>query len=288
MKYGVSSYNYRRHDINCFDAAAKAKQTGFDHIEFIDIHETDPGDDMCEVARRLRAHCDELGLEIWCYTVQADFLWGSGGNLDTEIARIKAKIDIGEALGVHLMRHDASTGWPEGKEGTFDEAVVRIATACRELTAYAEQKGIRTMVENHGYYCQASRRMEQIVQAVDHPNFGLLVDMGNFICVDEDPAEAVRRVIPYAFHLHCKDFHLHPADYPNPGEGYWKNEAGRYIRPAIVGHGDINVKKCLEIVKAAGYQGRMSLEFEGMEDVDLGNRIGLDNMKRCWEEAENA
>ncbi|MCI8554836.1 MAG: sugar phosphate isomerase/epimerase [Clostridiales bacterium] len=286
MKYGVSSYNYRRHQINCFDAAEQAKKTGFDHIEYIDLNETEAGD-MCEVARRLHTHCEALGLEIWCYTVQADFLWGSGGDLKAEIERIKAKIDIGEALGVHLMRHDASTGWPEGKEGTFDEAVERIAAACRELTAYAEQKGIRTMVENHGYYCQASERMEKIVTAVNHPNFGLLVDMGNFLCVDETPAEAVRRLIPHAFHLHCKDFHCHPADYPNPGEGYFRSQGNGYIRAAIVGHGDVNVRQCLEIAKSAGYQGRLSLEFEGMEDVETGNRIGLDNMKRFWEEAEN-
>lgn len=287
MKFGVSAYNYQRYDIGSFDAAEKAKKAGFDYIDFLDLQEVE-GEDLKDTARRLREHCDQVGIEIGCYTVQADFLWGSGGDLNAEIERIKKKVDIAEALGVHLMRHDGSTGWPEGKEGTFDEAVVRISTACRELTAYAEQKGIRTMVENHGHYCQASERMEKIWRAVNHPNFGLLADMGNFMVVDEDPAEALTRLMPMTFMVHCKDFCLKPAD-ADPGEGWWlKSLGGTQMKGCIFGHGDLDVKKYLAIVHQFGYDNGLTLEFEGLEDVEVGNRIGLTNMKRYWEELENA
>ena len=62
------------------------------------------------------------------------------------------------------------------------------------------------MVENHGFFCQDSDRVELLVNKVAHKNFGLLVDMGNFLCVDEDPAVAVGRCAPYAFNVHVKDF----------------------------------------------------------------------------------
>ena len=73
---------------------------------------------------------------------------------------------------------------------------------------FAADLGIKTMVENHGYFCQDSERVEKLMNAVNHPNFGALVDMGNFLCADEDPARAVGRMAPYAFHCHAKDFHV--------------------------------------------------------------------------------
>ena len=44
----------------------------------------------------------------------------------------------------------------------------------------------------------------------------------------------------------------------------------------------------LAIVHQFGYDNGLTLEFEGLEDVEVGNRIGLANMKRYWEELENA
>ena len=38
------------------------------------------------------------------------------------------------------------------------------------------------MVENHGYFAQDSDRVEKLINAVDHPNFGLLLD-GATSCV---------------------------------------------------------------------------------------------------------
>ena len=60
------------------------------------------------------------------------------------------------------------------------------------------------------------------------------------------------------------------------------------MKGCIFGHGDLDVKKYLAIVHQFGYDNGLTLEFEGLEDVEVGNRIGLANMKRYWEELENA
>ena len=57
---------------------------------------------------------------------------------------------------------------------------------------------------------QESRRVEKLIQTVKHPNFGLTIDMGNFLCVNEDPISAVKRVAKYAQMAHVKDFHVRP------------------------------------------------------------------------------
>ena len=52
----------------------------------------------------------------------------------------------------------------------------------------------------------------------------------------------------------------------------------------MIGHGNVPVKQCLSILKTAGYDGTIAIEFEGMEDPVDAVRIGLDNLKRYWSE----
>ena len=104
------------------------------------------------------------------------------------------------------MRHDAAWGFPKGKQGARGLMMPsHPAEGCRLLQSFP-RSGIHTMVENHGYCAQDSDRVEKLINAVDHPNFGLLLDVGNFLCVDENPAQAVGKLLPYVFHVHVKDF----------------------------------------------------------------------------------
>ena len=73
------------------------------------------------------------------------------------------------------------------------------------------------MVENHGFFAQDSDRVEKLVTGVANPNFGLLVDMGNFACADDPSDKAVGRVAKYAKHVHAKDFTSRAAQSPIPG-----------------------------------------------------------------------
>ncbi len=285
MLLGVSSYSYSRlvnsGAMRQDEVPAKAREMGFDVIEFSTIA-VPPGEKLPEFAAKLRVECDRAGIPIVNYTIGADFLQGSGGDLDAEIARVKGEVDIAAILGVRGMRHDVTRGFPAAKEGArgFADAVPRLACGCRAITEYAAGKDIRTMVENHGLFCQDSERVEQLINAVDHPNFGALIDMGNFLCADESPVTALGRLMPYAFHVHAKDFHVKTGDGFSPGEGWMKSRGGNFLRGAVIGHGNVPLVQCLRIMKNAGYDGVLSLEFEGIEETLTGIRIGLDNMRR--------
>ncbi|MGA1197219.1 MAG: sugar phosphate isomerase/epimerase family protein, partial [Candidatus Latescibacterota bacterium] len=204
------------------------------------------------------------------------------GDLKAEIERVKTEVDVAEILGVPGMRHDASSGWPNDHVGpkSFEAALPRLAEGCRGVTEYAAEKGIKTMVENHGRFCQESIRVEQLVTAVDHPNFGVLIDMGNFVCADDDPATAVGRLMPYAFHCHAKDFHIKSGAGVAPGKGWFESRGGNYLRGAIIGHGNVDVLHCLKIMKRDGFSGVLSIEYEGIEDVLMGIQMGHDNLRR--------
>lgn len=292
MKLGVSSYSYSRlvrsGEMRQDAVPAKAREMGFDVLEFSTIAVPE-GESLPAFAGKLRTECEKVGIPIVNYTIGADFLQGSGGDLDAEIERVKGEVDVAAVLGVPGMRHDATRGFGPGTSGArgFADALPRLARGCRAITEYAAEKGIRTMVENHGFFCQDSERVEQLVNAVDHPNFGVLIDMGNFLCADESPVTAVGRLMPYAFHVHAKDFHVKSGNGFRLGEGWFMSRGGNYLRGAVIGHGDVPIGQCLRIMKQAGYDGVLSIEFEGIEEPLNGIRIGLDNLRRLVALVEN-
>ena len=95
---------------------------------------------------------------------------------------------------------------------------------------------------------------------------------------------AVSRVAPYARYVHAKDFIVKSFFDADPGEGSFRSRAGNYLRGTIIGHGNVPVKQCLHILKSAGYDDTISIEFEGMELPEDALRIGLANLKKYWNE----
>jgi sugar phosphate isomerase/epimerase len=270
MKIGVSSYSFHKllkeGNFTLFDAIGYARKTGFDAIEFTDLVPP-AGRDTADFAREVAAVCKTAGLEVACYAVQADFLYGSGGDMKKETRRIRDCVDTAKILGVPCLRHDACWGLKDASRGrTWRDAVKAIAPAIREATEYAASLNIRTMTENHGYFLQDSYRMEELVLAVDHPNYGLLVDMGNFMCADETSVTALARVMPYAFHVHAKDFLWKSGTESAPDDSWFPTRAGNHLRGTILGHGAVSVAQCVKYIKSTGYGGAFSLEFEGSEE----------------------
>lgn len=284
MKISVSSYSFSKllssGIMTQLDCIKKAKELGFDAIEFVDILAPE-GVSTKEYAKILSQECKRLDLPISSFTFGADFLKGSGGNTQLEIERVKKMVDMAEILGAKLVRHDATTG--DGR--SFDAILPVIAAACKEVTIYAAAKGIKTTVENHGFFCQDSERVEKLYNAVGHENFGLLADMGNFLCADEAPDKAFGRIAPYTFYAHAKDFHVKSAMLPDPGEGFFRSRSGNYLRGAIIGHGDVPVLHCIKALKNVNYNGYIAIEFEGMEDTLQGITIGFNNLKQYVKEA---
>ena len=289
MKTAVSSYSFmqalRNGSLTLMQCISKAKEIGFDAIEFVDFTMTSTlpeGMTLLEYAQALKAECDRVGLTITNYTCSADF---QNNEVAAEVERMKGQIDIAHAMGAIGCRHDACWGAKDGKPyQSFDSLIPRLADGIRQVTEYAASKGIKTMIENHGFFAQDALRVEKLINAVNHPNFGWLVDMGNFTCADENPTISVGIAAPYAFNVHAKDFIIKPADGPNPGKFFMQSRNGNYLRGTIVGQGNVPVKHCLIALKKAGYDGYVAIEFEGMEDCILALEAGHENLKRYIEE----
>lgn len=285
MKIAVSSYSFsqamRDGRMTIMDVIPKAKEMGYEGVEIVRGGWSD--EEMRAMAPKLKAQSEEYGMPIIAYMVGADFI---RNGLDAEVERLKREAEVAALLGAPRMRHD-STGGRDANDNpvTVEEALPIVAEGYRRVTEFAAGLGVHTMIENHGYFFQDACRVKKLIETVNHPNFGWLMDMGNFMCADENSAVAMGNVLPYAAHIHAKDFIFKSGDGEAPGEGFFCTRAGNYLRGTIVGHGVVPVRQCVRLIKRAGYNGWLSLEFEGMEDCIDGCRIGLANLRRICEEA---
>jgi len=285
MKYCLNTYSFGHYEapeeLGIYGMIEKTAEFGFDAIEFCQRPWMMEADD--DELRKIGEAARKAGLETLAICVGADFLNGEGNPLDQTVEYLCRMVDKAVCLGVSKMRHDVTYG-VTGTHGIGYHVVLpRLAEGCRRVTEYAATKGIMTMTENHGHYSQDADRVAALIDAVDSPNFGALVDLGNFMCADEDPTLSVSRLAPYACHVHCKDFLYKTGNQIHPGDGWFCTRAGNYLRGTVVGHGEAGIFQSLGILKRKGYDSYLSLEFEGVEDNLVGIRMGLANMKRLWE-----
>ena len=285
MKTSVSSYSFAQYvssgKMTQFDCVSKAKEMGFDAIEFTNII-THDGEDAKTIAKKIRDEADRVGIDINAYTISACLYQETDEDSEKEVARLKEQLEIAKILGAKVMRHDVCYKLgTSGNSRSFDLMLPTIAKNARMVTEYAETLGIKTCTENHGFIAQDSYRVEKLFNSVAHDNYGLLVDVGNFLCADEDPITAVSRVAPYAFHAHVKDFRFSKTPFDNGG---LMTRGANYLIGCTIGEGIVPVKQCLAILKRAGYDGYISLEYEGTEDCMLGISRGLENIKKYLSE----
>ena len=193
MKTCVTSYSFGGYfapeKLGTLGIIDKAKELGFDGIEYTDggyMNEPD-------AAKKIRERAGEFGIDVVTLAVGANFLQTDKSRMKDEIARVCGMVDFAAEMGAKFMRHDVAGGFGSDRKHSrgYDDALPYLAEGCREVTKYAEQKGIKTMTENHGYFSQDAARVEKLINTVAHDNFGALVDIGNFMCADEDPTLSV-------------------------------------------------------------------------------------------------
>ncbi len=280
IKTCVSTYSFGGliddSQLGIYGIIDKAAEMGFNGIEFLE-----GGPITLESAPKIRKHCEDAGLTPVNLCTGADFVKEDPEQMKEEIDKVKHAIDVAGELGASMVRHDAGYAPFARKYNTgFEGALPYMAQAILEVTEYAQTKGIRTLTENHGFFSQDALRVEKLINAVGHPNFGALVDIGNFMCADEDPTQSVGILAHYAYHVHCKDFFWRSGMDIAPGDGWFQTRAGNYLRGTVVGFGAAKAAQSLQILQRAGYDGYYSVEFEGGENALWGIQTGLNNIKR--------
>lgn len=289
MKIGLSTYSLldaiNAGEMDVLDVVQWIADNGGEHMEIVPYGFTLV--DNLELADAVREKAKEVGIELSNYSLPGNFVHDTEEEFEAEVERLKEHVNLINRMGIKHMRHDviAFTLPPEERTIThFEKSLPKIVEGSQRIADYAAQFGITTTIENHGAAVQHSDRVQRVIEAVDRPNFKTTLDIGNFLCVDEDPIVGVKKNLSYASLVHFKDFYVRPYD-QDPGAGKWfRTTNENYLRGAIVGQGDINIRAIVKLIKDSGYDGNITLEFEGMEECRVASKIGMDNIRRFWDE----
>lgn len=293
-KFGVSIYSISRKIV-------KGEMTPEQGVEWLceqgcEVIEVVPfGIDLLadkNLAGRMRAAADKHNIPIDNYSLNANFLMLSDAELAEEIARVKSHIDAAKELGITTFRSDSAGFRRPIEENTIEKFLeeLPLITKTYDLLAdYAAGKGIKLLLENHGFHANGAERVRLILKNVKSENFGHQLDVGNYICVDDKPEITTKKMMPFATVIHMKDFYVRQS---NPGDatqfdcsGSWfRSVGGQYLRGSILGQGDLDMVDIIRSIKSYGFDGNIYIEYEGMEDCLYGTKVSLDNLKRIWSE----
>ncbi|MCL2056643.1 MAG: sugar phosphate isomerase/epimerase [Oscillospiraceae bacterium] len=286
MKIGLSSYSLlgamRRGEMDFLGIMQWIADNGGDHMEAVSMMGDFLGD--ASFVRSVAEKSKAIGLPIAAYCTGVNLLDKDDPQAQLELAMRHA--DIAAELGAGLMRCDL-VGWSIPKEEltaeNFDRDLPVIIEGAGKIADYAARLGLTITVENHGMYLNGGERVRRLIKGVNRENYKCSLDIGNSLCVDEDPIVCVDALLPFAATVHFKDFYIRRAD-TAPGEGFGiKTPRDYLLRGAIVGHGEVDVRRIMGIIKKSGYSGSVSIEFEGMEDCKLGSKLGMENTRRLAE-----
>ena len=238
-----------------------------------------------------------LGVPIGNYSLNANFLMLTPERYEAEMKRVKAHMEMVSDMEIPTMRVDSAAFSRPMSENTmekFQEELPLIVRTYEELCDYAKPLGVTVLLENHGFHANGSERVRQILTSVKRDNFGHQLDVGNYVCVDDIPEIAAKKMIGFAKTIHMKDFYLRPA-HRDPGgaeefnceDSWFRSVNGTFLRGSILAQGDIDIWNIMHTVRTSGFDGDMFLEYEGMEECEYGTQVSFSNMKRIYGEVAN-
>ena len=255
------------------------KELGVDAVELQIFEASVPeGETMASYTKSLHTYATEKGLEVPIFTVTSGLYCA---DIEAEYERLCSMIDIASELGIPLMRFDIGYKFLGTEASKSPKTIINtVAPYIRRLADIGAAKGVKLCSENHGKIMQDSYRMEELMYCVDHKNYGLLYDMGNFGVADDDYIGAVSKLLSHICFVHAKDAFVRDGMMYDPGKGYKQTRGGTYRRSTIFGHGNVPTYQILRAIKNSGYDGYVSLEFEGIEETMMAVEISADNLKR--------
>lgn len=125
----------------------------------------------------------------------------------------------------------------------------------RKAGDIAQKHGVTITLETHPDLGTNAEVHLATMRDIDHPNIQVNFDTANITYYnrDADIAEELKQVMPYLKTIEFKDHN---------------GEFETWHFP-VLGQGIIDFPEIIEVLKAGGYQGPVTIEFEGIEGVKL-------------------
>lgn len=190
----------------------------------------------------LRRRAYLRGVQLCGTAVGNTWTHDAGPQRDEQIAYTKKWIDLAAVMGAPHIRVFAGT---KQKGQTDEQAVANCQAAYDECLEYAGKRGVFLGLENHGGIVAEPENLIKMVQAAKSPWAGINFDSGNFHT--EDPYADLAKIAPYAVNVQLK------MDISRAGAAKGEHEPS-------------DIKRVIQILRDANYQGWFTLEYERKDE----------------------
>jgi sugar phosphate isomerase/epimerase len=227
------------------DFCAKA---GFDGLDptgyyFPGYEKNGPGVPTDAFIFELKRRAFDLGLGISGTGVGNNFTVADKASRDRDVQRIKNWTEVAAKLGAPVLRVFADTQmraetWESVSHHAKREDVESwIADDIRQCAEHAAKYGVIIGVQNHGDFLQTADNVISLLNRIDSPWVGSIVDTGYFKAAD--PYAEMAKAAPYAVNWQVKQSPLgveREAEAPT------------------------DLTRLLKIIRASGYRGYLPIE----------------------------
>lgn len=224
------------------------REFGIYALEIVDGHLKSQKKDYLNQVKRAISAANSV---LTCIPIGNDFTLRDEEERKKQIENVREWIEVADYLNCPVIRVNGG-----GKDDKDKDALERVISSIKSLIPQAERAGIRVTMENHGGMSSNPEVLVKVVKEVNSKYYGTLPDFGNF--PDDIRYQALEKIAPYAFHVHAKSYEF--------------DERGEETK--------LDYKRILDIFKKIGYQGYLSIEFEGKGDEVEGVRKTLELIKR--------
>ena len=142
---------------------------------------------------------------------------------------------------------------------TQDEGFAWVCDCISQCLKHAERSGVTLLLENHWGLTTFAKDMNRIIEKVDYPWLGAILDMGNFL-FEEDMYVAMEQIAPHVQLAHIKTY---------PGGGSWYSL-------------DLDYARIFHLLLDAGFSGYVSIEMEGQDPAATAMPFSIELAKAAW------
>ncbi len=271
-KFAIATYSYwhfREPKVTVQQVINHAHNLGVDGVDVLHVQ---MDNESPEYIRSLVDRAQEKDIELICLSIHQDFVDPDKEKRNKNIDHTKKCIDIAHDLGISYIRLNsgrwntidsfdelmANKGVEPILPGvTEDEGFQWCIDSINECLPHAQQAGVVLALENHWGLTRTPEGLLRIVNSIDSPWLGVLMDTGNFL---EDPYEKLEEIAPQTVFVQAKTYY---------GGGEWYTL-------------DLDYPRIAEILKKVNYKGYISLEFEGKEDANTGVPKSIELLKKSF------
>ena len=248
--------------ITMLEIIDKAAEYRMDGVDLHFTHFASIDDDYLEEVKQA---CLKRGLHM-CYIGVSNNFGKTGAELREQIDLMKKWIDVAARMGIPMVR--AFGSWvPDGESD--ESAWPRLVESTKEVAEYGESKGVVVGLHNHNHGCipATGDQVIRLLDDVDNPHYSHILDTGQYLGSPgvslgergkEDPEwnfyGSIETSAPRAVHVRAKIYRI------ASGEEAW-----------------LDYDRIMPIIKNVGFNGWMSIVFEGQDELDEPTAVPLAN-----------